>query len=134
MNITAAVVSLAVLSLLPGCIFVAKTDRPPAGFTAADGTRKSPGLRETRRDDLAALNPGDSVEAVRRRFPEAVFIESRSASGHRWDAYSVVVEEQRTGAEPRVNVAWKDELWFFFEDGQYRGFGSAGTWPSAAAQ
>jgi len=129
---------LGTLATVPGCIFVAKSDRSGRTYarndlaTQIEPGQPLPGVRERRRDDLARLSPGMSTDEFRRVFGDAVFIESRSVGTRQWQAFSVIHTElcQLAGAP---SISHRDEVWFFFEDGQYRGFGPARQWPSDAS-
>ncbi len=123
---------------LPGCIFVSKTERSGKAYarnelaTQIEPGQSFPGVRERRRDDLAKLNPGIGLDEFRKAFPDAIFVESRVNGAQQWHAYSVTHEElcQLNGSTD--TFSHKDEMWFFFQDGQYRGFGKAKNWPTDA--
>ncbi|CAG0966291.1 hypothetical protein PHYC_01002 [Phycisphaerales bacterium] len=142
MNIrTVVVAALAgAVAVLSGCIFVAKTERSGRAYSKnslaiqLETNEQVPGIRERRQDDLARLNPGISVGEFRKAFPDAIYIESRRVNGREWDAYSVTHSELCQYEGTTNTFTYKDELWFFFQDGAYRGFGSPKQWPTDATE
>lgn len=125
---------------LSGCIFVAKSERSGRAYSANSSALQLetgqyvPGIRERRKDDLAKLNPGDGVADFRKAFPDAIYVESRRANGREWDAYSVTHNELCQYEGSSSTFTYKDELWFYFQDGAYRGFGAPKSWPADAVE
>lgn len=113
---------------IQGCVFVVKSDKAGMSSFHAAGEECS-GLRERRKADLSRLSPDDGIPQFKAVFHEAVFVESRAVEGVRWDAYSVTHEERHEHESPKATGVCRDELWFFFEDGKYRGFGRRSAWP-----